>query len=149
MRSDAFRVMIAIVSAAECSRSTQCSTPEYSPSVASRTTTRSVSGNRVPSPAIARAGRTDAKRSSSWRSATLTERNPLPIGVVIGPLSATRFFRTDSRTSSGSGVPRARIAFSPASTTSQSIETPVASVTTRAAFVTSGPIPSPGIMVTR
>jgi len=60
IRSDALRVMMFTVSAAEWSRSTQCSTPEYSPSVASRTTTRSVSGKRVPSPAIARAGRTEA-----------------------------------------------------------------------------------------
>ena len=36
-------------------------------------------------PGSARAGRTAANRSSSWRSATFTLRNPVPTGVVIGP----------------------------------------------------------------
>ena len=37
-----------------------------------------------------RAGRRLAYRSSAWRSVTLTERNPSPTGVVMGPLRATR-----------------------------------------------------------
>ena len=37
-----------------------------------------------------REGRTAANRSSSCRRATFTLRNPVPTGVVIGPLSATR-----------------------------------------------------------
>ncbi len=117
--------------------------------MASRTTMRSVSGNRVPSPAMARAGRTEAYRSSCCRRATFTDRNPPPIGVVIGPFRATRLFRIESRTESGRGVPLFRIAASPASTTSHSMATPVASATSRAAAVTSGPIPSPGTSVTR
>ena len=37
-----------------------------------------------------------AYSSSSWRSATLTERKPVPIGVVIGPFSATPLAFTDA-----------------------------------------------------
>ena len=37
--------------------------------------------------------------------ATLTLRNPVPTGVVIGPFRATLFLRMDSMTSSGRGVP--------------------------------------------
>ena len=51
------------------------------------------------------AGRRQAYRSSSLRSATFTLRKPVPTGVVIGPLMATLLRRTDSSTCSGSGVP--------------------------------------------
>src|ERR1700760_3583836 len=88
--------------------------------------------------------------SSSLRSATLTERKPPPIGVVIGPFSATPVSRTASRTSGGSGLPPClSITSAPAWRTSQSNSTPVASSTRRVASVSSGPVPSPGIRVTR
>ena len=35
----------------------------------------------------------------------MTDRKPVPIGVVIGPFSATPFAFTDASVSSGSGVP--------------------------------------------
>src|SRR5947208_1870786 len=88
--------------------------------------------------------------SSSLRSATLTERKPPPTGVVIGPLSATPVSRIASRTSSGSGLPPYfSITSAPASCRSQSNSTPVASSTRRVASVSSGPVPSPGMSVTR
>src|SRR3954463_6489738 len=88
--------------------------------------------------------------SSSLRSATLTERNPTPTGVVIGPFSATPVSRIASSTSSGSGLPPYfSITSAPASRTSQSNSTPVASRTRRVASVSSGPVPSPGMSVTR
>src|SRR5919109_5501392 len=72
------------------------------------------------------------------------------MGVVIGPLSATPFSRIDSRTCSGSGLPPCcSITSAPACCTSQSNSTPVASRTRRVASVSSGPVPSPGMRVTR
>src|SRR5258708_19687662 len=87
-------------------------------------------------------------RAGFWRSATLTLRNPLPIGVVIGPLRATLFLRIEASTCSGSGVPNSAIAASPACWTSQSNSTPVNSRTRTVASQISGPTPSPGIRVT-
>src|SRR5580700_3125367 len=72
---------------------------------------------------------------------------PLPTGVVSGPLMATLLRRIESSTCFGSGSPNSSITPSPASCTSQSISTPVASMTRRAASLTSGPTPSPGINV--
>src|SRR5688572_6214182 len=95
-----------------------------------------------------RHGRRLAKRSNSLRSATLTLRKPLPTGVVIGPLIATRVRATESRTYLGSGVPCFGMTSAPASTVSHSIFTPVASTIRRIASVSSGPVPSPGIRVT-
>src|SRR2546423_13112125 len=87
--------------------------------------------------------------SSSLRSATLTERKPPPTGVVIGPLSATPVSRIASRTSGGSGLPPClSITSAPASRTSHSSSTPVASRTRRVASVSSGPVPSPGMRTT-
>src|SRR5581483_8386717 len=94
-------------------------------------------------------GRRHAYRSSSFRSATFTLRKPLPTGVVIGPLIATRVSRIDASTGSGSGVPYRSTTSAPASWTSQSNSTPVASSTRRVASESSGPTPSPGINVTR
>src|SRR5436305_13163420 len=72
------------------------------------------------------------------------------MGVVIGPLSATPFRRIESSTCSGSGLPPySSITSVPACCTSQSNSTPVASRTRRVASVSSGPVPSPGIKVTR
>ena len=88
--------------------------------------------------------------SSSCRSATLTERKPVPIGVVIGPFSATPFRLIDSSVSSAAaGCPPSSITSTPACWTSQSNATPVASSTRRVASVSSGPVPSPGMSVTR
>src|SRR5437868_2279698 len=88
--------------------------------------------------------------SSSLRSATLTERKPPPTGVVIGPFSATPASRIASRTSGGSGLPPYwSITSAPASRTSQSNSTPVASRARRVASVSSGPVPSPGMSTTR
>src|SRR5919198_1120865 len=55
----------------------------------------------------------------------------------------------EARVSSGSGVPASLITSTPACRTSQSSSTPVASSTRRVASVSSGPVPSPGISVTR
>src|SRR5437899_3175880 len=117
-------------------------------SVFSRTMMKSRSSRRLRAPLYALTGRTSAYRSSDWRNATFTLRKPLPIGVVIGPFSATLFLRTDSRTLSGSGVPNSAIAASPARCTSQSNSTPVASRTRTVASHISGPTPSPGMSVT-
>ena len=83
------------------------------------------------------------------RSATLTERKPAPTGVVIGPLMATFVALTEAMTSSGSGVPRRSITAAPASWRSQAIGTPLAAITVSRAAVSSGPVPSPGMSVTR
>jgi hypothetical protein len=123
--------------------------PWYRSSVFSRITTRSTSGCRVGSPASERDGRTAANRSSACRSSTFTLRKPDPTGVVIGPLIATRESRIRSRTRSGSVVPSRASASAPASSTTHSIGTPVASSTRRVASETSGPMPSPGMRVTK
>src|SRR3984957_8226103 len=106
------------------------------------------SENRVATPGSDRTGLTFAYRSSFFRSATLTLANPPPIGVVTGPFNPTRVCSRLSSTSCGRETPALRITSSFSSTTSQSIETPVASTARRAAEETSGPIPSPGIKVT-
>src|SRR6266511_1226763 len=123
--------------------------PAYRSSVFSLMTTRSTSGWREGTPGSERDGRTAANRSSSCRSATFTLRNPTPTGVVIGPLSATRVRRMESKIRSGSGVPSRARAAAPASSTAHSNPTPVASMTRWVASETSGPMPSPGIRVTR
>src|SRR5205807_1787511 len=73
-------------------------------------------------------------------------------GVVSGPLMATRCVRMASRVASGSQFPACLKAFSPASTSSQSIwRLPsdtfrtVVSNTRRAARQMSGPVPSPSM----
>src|SRR5438067_1456087 len=66
----------------------------------------------------------------------------------MGPLMATLLRLTDSRTWSGSGVPYRSITSTPASWTSHSNWTPVASRTLRVASDSSGPTPSPGMNVT-
>src|SRR2546426_6338195 len=100
-------------------------------------------------PGMLRPGGTLAYSPSAWRRVTFTLRKPSPTGVVMGPLSATRLRRIDSRTCSGSGVPYWAMTASPASTTSHSRTTPEASSTRRVASASSGPMPSPGISVTR
>ena len=83
------------------------------------------------------------------RIVTLTERWPLPTGVATGPLSATLVSRIESNTSCGKSSPPLARLTSPTSRRRHSKATPVASITLSAASVISGPIPSPGIKVTR
>ena len=104
---------------------------------------------RLGTPGSDFAGRRQAYRSSATRKATLTERKPEPTGVVMGPLMATFVDRTDSTTSSGSGAPPRSIATAPASWRSQTIGTPLAAITVSRAVASSGPVPSPGMSVTR
>src|SRR5678815_1012876 len=125
------------------------SMPWYRSSVFSRITTMSTSGYRIGNPASEREGRTAANRSSACRSSTFTLRNPDPTGVVIGPLIATRESRIRSRTRPGRGVPSRSRTSAPASSIAHSMGTPLASSTRRVASETSGPMPSPGIRVTR
>ena len=75
-------------------------------------------------------------------------RKPLPTGVVMGAFNATPVFLIDSTVASGMGVPWVSITSTPASTTSQFIWAPVASIHLRAAWAISGPIPSPVTSVT-
>jgi hypothetical protein len=117
--------------------------------VFSRITTRSTLPCRVGTPESDLAGRTAANRSSSWRSATLMLRNPEPTGVVMGPLMATRDSRIDFSVSSGRRSPCSARATEPAWRSVHSMPETVASRTCRAAADTSGPMPSPGISVTR
>src|SRR5829696_1582586 len=67
----------------------------------------------------------------------------------MGPFSETRLARIESSVSSGSARPVRENAPAPMSRRSHSIDTPVASTTRRAASITSGPMPSPGMSVTR
>src|SRR5690606_35176801 len=68
-----------------------------------------------------RTGRTQAYRSSSWRSATLRERIPPPTGVVSGPLIPTRYSLKVASVSSGSQLFTLLKDFSPARTSFQLI----------------------------
>ena len=61
-----------------------------------------------------RTGRRQTYRSSSWRSATFSERMPPPTGVVSGPLMPMRYSRKASTVSSGSQLLNLVKAFSPA-----------------------------------
>src|SRR3954469_8355167 len=71
----------------------------------------------------------------------------------MGPLIATPLRRTESMVACGSGVPAVSMMSTPASWTSQSNDDPevaaAASRTRRVASASSGPVPSPGISVTR
>src|SRR5690242_5952307 len=69
------------------------------------------------------------------------------MGVAVGPFSPTRVASSEASTSSGSRCPVLASAFTPASTRSHSIRTPVASTARTVAYATSGPIPSPGMRV--
>src|SRR6185437_9519612 len=103
-------------------------------------------------PSNHRTGRTQAYRSSCWRSATLSERNPPPTGVVSGPLMATRYLEIAATVSSGSHVLSTFFDFSPASTSYQAMRRfePYAlrtapSNTICDARQISGPVPSPSM----
>ena len=79
--------------------------------------------------------------------ADVDAREPLPIGVVTGPFSATLLRRIESISSTGSAWPVRSKATTPAACGSQSIDTPDAFRMRTTASVTSGPMPSPGISV--
>ena len=103
-------------------------------------------------PSNQRTGRTQAYRSSFCRSATFSERNPPPTGVVRGPLMPTRFLSIAASVSSGSQLLSRSLAFSPASTSSHAIRrlppyarSTAASNTRCEARQMSGPVPSPSM----
>ena len=129
------------------SSSTFRSIPAYKSSVFSLTTTKSTSLNGVFIPSMFLQGRIFAYKSSSRRSCTLTDLNPLPIGVVTGALSAILFFFMLSITRSGRGTPSFSMTSRPADCLSQLILTPAASIIFTTASAISGPIPSPSISV--
>src|SRR3954452_21795220 len=81
--------------------------------------------------------------------ATLIDRCPEPTGVVVGPLSAIPRSRIESSVRSGSGLPSSSKTSTPAGCSSHSNSTSVASSTRRVASAISGPVPSPGMRVTR
>ena len=62
---------------------------------------RSSPGYRVFNPGRFFTGRKFANSSNFFRSVTLIEANPPPIGVVTGPLSATLFFSMESYSTCG------------------------------------------------
>jgi hypothetical protein len=80
---------------------TSCSSPAYRSSVFSRTMTRSTPSKRETTPGRFCTGRRFAYKSSAFRSPTLTLANPVPIGVVTGPFSATLVRRIESMSSTG------------------------------------------------
>ena len=73
----------------------------------------------------------------------------MPTGVVIGPFSAMRVALIDSSVASGSRAPSDSRAPAPATWGIHSMPTSAASSTRVHAAETSGPIPSPGMSVTR
>ncbi len=93
-------------------------------------------------------GLRQAYRPKICRRWTLTLRNPVPTGVVMGALRPTRVRRMLARSDSGSGVPYCSRQSIPASCTSHRMAAPVASITSRATAASSGPVPSPIISVT-
>src|SRR5882762_10621899 len=93
-----------------------------------------------------------AYKSSTWRSATLSERIPPPTGVVSGPLIAMRCSRITPRVSSGSQLPFWLNDFSPAKTSCHTmlrlppdVFATAASKTLADARQMSGPVPSPSM----
>src|SRR2546427_1794574 len=103
-------------------------------------------------PGIQETGLTLAYRSSVFRSATFSDRNPPLTGVVSGPFSPTTYSLIAPRVASGSMSPYWNIARSPAGTGYQAIRrrppkalATAASIALPAAGTTSGPMPSPSI----
>src|SRR3954468_1126930 len=103
-------------------------------------------------PLYQRTGRRQTYRSSSWRSATFSERMPPPTGVVSGPLMPTRYLPNTSTVSSGSQLLNWVKLFSPAYTSIHEIfRVPpyalatAASSTRTLARQISGPVPSPSM----
>src|SRR5216684_2499252 len=95
-----------------------------------------------------RMGRKLAKSSKRLRSSTLMLAKPPPMGVVTGPFSPTRVRSMESLSSFGMYSLYFSKASAPAAKLSHSNLTPVASSMRTVAWMTSGPMPSPGIRVT-
>ena len=111
MRVLALRVIILVactVSASICS-----STPTYKSSVFSRKVTISTFSNGVLTAVLDFAGRIFAYKSYLFLSVTFRERNPLPIGVVIGAFNRIRFFSKDANAASGISFPLRSYSASP------------------------------------
>jgi hypothetical protein len=87
---------------------------------------------------ISFAGRTLANKSNTFRSVTLALLCPVPIGVVVGPFSATLFLAMFLMVLSGSKVPYFSKQPNPISSYSHLISTPLASITCRTASQISG-----------
>ena len=124
------------------------SIPAYKSSVFSRITTISTLSNLVLTAGIFLQGRTFAYKFKSFLNWTFTERNPLPIGVVIGAFNATLFSFIESSTRWGNGTPSFSITSNPAVWISHSIGTFASFMILTTASEISGPIPSPLINVT-
>ena len=77
--------------------------------------TRSIEPWEVSSPGTVLTGRTLANSSSSLRRRTLADTWPVPMGVVVGPLSATPQSRTCSTVAEGRASPQRSKATSPMS----------------------------------
>src|SRR5450631_1628901 len=95
-----------------------------------------------------RMGRKLAKSSKRLRSSTLMLAKPPPMGVVTGTFSPTRVRSMDSLSSLGMYSLYFSKASAPAAKLSHSNLTPVASSMRTVAWMTSGPMPSPGMRVT-
>ncbi len=93
-------------------------------------------------------GRRFEYKSNVWRSSTLTLGKPSPTGVVTGPFRAILFLVNESSSALGIVVLCFFNALAPARCVSHSMFTPAALMIASVGFVTSGPIPSPGINVT-
>src|SRR3954470_24839297 len=103
-------------------------------------------------PLYQRTGRRQINRSSSWRSATFSDRIPPPTGVVNGPLMPTKYSRNASTVSSGSQLLNCLKLFSPAYPSIHAIcffppyaFATAASNTRTLARQMSGPVPSPSM----
>src|SRR5215208_4379926 len=92
-------------------------------------------------------GRRFAYRSSALRNLTFALTNPVPTGVITGPLRAILVRLIESNRSCGSGSPNLDSASAPTTNDSHSASMPAARRTETVAPVTSGPMPSPGISV--
>ena len=92
----------------------------------------------------------DVYSPSFLRSATLMLWWPPAMGVAVGPFRPTRVdFERGEHVVRNQLALNSASARTPASTRSHSIVTPVASTARTVASATSGPMPSPGISVTR
>ena len=148
MRSEPRWVIFWIRVAVSPSAETFWPSPEYAPSVFSRTVIRSTpDGKRDLVFGKLLAGRTLAYRSKRLRNSTLIELKPSPTGVVSGDFNAMRFLRMESMVAAGSSSPCFSSAAKPASANSYCRPSCIASSTCRVASMISGPMPSPRMTV--
>ncbi|CDE22151.1 unknown [Amedibacillus dolichus CAG:375] len=146
IRSLALRVMIFV--ACTVSSSITFSTPTYKSSVFSRKVTRSTLGNGVTIAGFDFAGRIFAYKSYLLRKVTFNERNPLPIGVVIGAFKSTLFLSKEAYASSGISFPFRSYSIAPTSKHSNVTFAFADFKISNTASQISGPIPSPRNTVT-